>query len=99
MAMAMAIPKRKKSKSQWKGRNGYGGGKNGNGGSTFSSDGKSNGKRKVTFSIFSTKETDSWNKARAKLTNEEYYKRRKTKFCINCGEQGHLFADCTKPKP
>ena len=53
----------------------------------------------MTFSNFSTKETDSWNKARAKLTTEEYYKRRKTKSCINCGEQGHLLADCTKPKP
>ena len=90
---------KKKSKGQWKGRNGNGGGKNGTGGSASASDGKSNGKRKVTFSNFSTKENDSWKKARAKLTTEEYYKRRKTKSCINCGEQDHLFADCTKPKP
>ena len=47
---------KKKSKGKWKGRNGNGGGGRGNGGSTYASEGKSSGKRKVTFS---SKEIDS----------------------------------------
>jgi hypothetical protein len=42
---------------------------------------------------------DSWNKAKDKLTADEYNKRRRTKACINCGEVGHAFSDYPKPKP
>jgi len=42
---------------------------------------------------------DSWNKAKAKLTEDEFKKRRRTNGCINCGVAGHRFPDCPKPKP
>jgi hypothetical protein len=42
---------------------------------------------------------DSWNKAKAKLTEAEFSKRRRTNACINCGEVGHKFSACPKPKP
>jgi hypothetical protein len=54
-------------------------------------------KRKVAFE--KDKPFESWNKAKDKLTEEEYNKRRRTKACINCGEVGHKFSDCPKPKP
>ncbi len=54
-------------------------------------------KRKVAFE--KDKPFESWNKAKAKLTEEEYNKRRRTNACINCGEVGHQFSDCPKPKP
>jgi hypothetical protein len=56
------------------------------------------GKRKVSFSDTNNKGFDQWNKAKSKLTEEEFNKRRRTFACINCGEVGHKFADCTKPK-
>ncbi len=39
--------------------------------------------------ISNSKGYDSWNKAKAKLTADEYNKRRRTNACINCGEIGH----------
>ena len=56
----------------------------------------SSGKRKVSFT---EKPFESWNKAKSKLTEEEYNKRRRTNACINCGDVGHKFSDCPKPKP
>jgi hypothetical protein len=53
-------------------------------------------KRKVSFT---EKPYEAWNKAKSKLTEEEYNKRRRTNACINCGEVGHKFSDCPKPKP
>jgi hypothetical protein len=55
------------------------------------------GKRKVAFE--KDKSFESWNKAKGKLTDDEYNKRRRTNACINCGEVGHKFSDCPKPKP
>jgi hypothetical protein len=46
-----------------------------------------------------SKSYDSWNKAMAKLTKEEFNKRRRTHACINCGEVGHKFSNGPKPKP
>ncbi len=54
-------------------------------------------KRKVAFE--KDKFFDSRNKAKGKLTDDEYNKRRITNACINCGEEGHKFSDCPKPKP
>ncbi len=54
-------------------------------------------KRKVAFE--KDKSFDSWSKAKGKLTDDEYNKRRRTYACINCGEVGHKFSDCPKPKP
>jgi hypothetical protein len=45
------------------------------------------------------KKMDSWIKAKQKLTQAEFQQRIKTGSCINCGEQGHIFEACTKPKP
>ena len=45
------------------------------------------------------KKKDSWLKAKQKLSSAEFQQRRKTGSCINCGEQGHIFEACTKPKP
>jgi hypothetical protein len=45
------------------------------------------------------KDYDSWNRAKAKLTADEYNKRRRINACINCGEVGHKFSACPKPKP
>jgi len=53
-------------------------------------------KRKVSFT---EKPFESLNKAKSKLTEEEYNKRRKTIACINCGEVGRKFSECPKPKP
>ena len=44
------------------------------------------------------KTKDSWRKAKQKLSQAEFQQRIKTSPCINCGEQGHIFAACTKPK-
>ena len=41
----------------------------------------------------------SWIKAKQKLSQAEFQQRIKTCSCINCGEQGHIFEACTKPKP
>ncbi len=54
-------------------------------------------KRKVAFE--KDKSFESWNKAKGKLTDDEYNKRRRTNVCINFGEVGHKFSDCPKPKP
>ena len=54
-------------------------------------------KRKVAFE--KEKSFDYWNKGKGKLTEDEYNKRRRTNACINCGEVGHKFSDCPKPKP
>jgi hypothetical protein len=45
-------------------------------------------KRKVAFT---NKPFESYNKAKSKLNEEEYNKRRRTNACINCGEVGHKF--------
>ena len=42
---------------------------------------------------------DSWNKDKRRLTTDEINKRRNTGACMNCGEVGHMFDDCSKPKP
>jgi hypothetical protein len=46
-----------------------------------------------------SKSYDSWKKAKAKLTEDEFNKRRRTNACINCGEAGYKFSNCPKPKP
>ncbi len=55
-----------------------------------------NSKRKLNFT---DKLFQSWNKAKSKLTEEEYNKRRRTNAHINCGEVEHKFFECPKPKP
>ncbi len=45
------------------------------------------------------KKEDSWLKAKQKLSPAEFQQRMKTSSCIKCGEQGHIFEACTKPKP
>ena len=45
----------------------------------------------------SSKSYDSWNKAKAKLTEDEFNKRHRTNVFINCGEVGHKFSNCPKP--
>ena len=45
------------------------------------------------------KSYDSWNKAKKRLTTNEINKRRNTSASMNCGEVGHVFNDCPKPKP
>ncbi len=45
------------------------------------------------------KKKDSWIKAKQKMSPAEFQQRIKTGSCINCGEQGHIFEACTKPKP
>ena len=48
----------------------------------------------------SSKSYDLWNKAKAKLTDDEFNKSRRTHACINCDEVGHTFYNCpNKPKP
>jgi len=56
---------------------------------------------KFSTSGFKSKSTnyDSWNKTKDKLTADEYNKRRRLNACINCGEVGHIFFECPKPKP
>ena len=46
-----------------------------------------------------SKNYDSWNKAKDKLSTDEYNKCRRKNDCIKCGEVGHKFSDCPKPKP
>ena len=46
-----------------------------------------------------SKSYDSWSKAKAKLTEDEFNKRRRTNACIHCGEVNHKFSNCPKPKP
>ena len=45
------------------------------------------------------KNYDTWNKAKKRLTTDEFNRRRNTDSCMNCGEVGHVFKDCPKPKP
>ncbi len=45
------------------------------------------------------KNYDSWNKAKKRLTPDENNRRRSTGACMNCGEVGHVFKGCPKPKP
>ena len=45
------------------------------------------------------KNCDSWNKAKKRLEPDEISRRRNTCACMNCGEVGHVFKDCPKPKP
>ncbi len=71
-------------------------GASGSKGFTKSAGNDKGSKRKVSFT---EKPYESWNKAKSKLTEEEYNKRRRTNSCINCGEVGHKFSDCPKPKP
>ena len=62
-------------------------------------------KRKVSFT---DKPFESWNKAKSKLTKDEYTKRLITKdeynklrisnACIICGEVEHKLSECNKPK-
>jgi hypothetical protein len=47
----------------------------------------------------SSKSYASWNKTKARLTEDEFNKRRQTNACINCGEDGHKSSNCPKPKP
>ena len=54
-------------------------------------------KRKLTPQ--EQKKKDSWIKATQKLSPVQFQQRIKTGSCINCGEQGHIFEACTKPKP
>ena len=44
------------------------------------------------------KNYDFWNKAKRRLTTDEINRRRNTCACMNCGEVGHIFKDCPKPK-
>jgi hypothetical protein len=38
-----------------------------------------------------SKSHDSWSKAKVKLIDDEFNKRRRTNACINCAEAGHTF--------
>jgi hypothetical protein len=60
-----------------------------------------NSDKKVKYEkiALGSKSYDSWNKAKAKLAEDEFKKRRRTNACINCGEVGHKFSNCPKPKP
>ena len=55
-------------------------------------------KIKYEKAALGSKSYDSWNKAKAKLTKDEFNKRRRTNACINCGDVGHRVSDCPKPK-
>ena len=62
--------------------------------------------KSVTFNKHSKRERtdtnknyDSWNKAKKRLKPDEINRRRNTGACMNCGEVGHVFKDCPKPKP
>ena len=41
----------------------------------------------------------SWNKAKKRLSTDEINRRGNISACMNCGEVGHVFNDCSKPKP
>ncbi len=41
--------------------------------------------------FFTEKLFESWNKAKSRLIEKGYNKRRRSNACINCGEVGHLF--------
>jgi hypothetical protein len=71
-------------------------GASGSGGSTL---GNSAQGQKRKLAPHEQKKKDSWLKAKAKLSSAEFQQRLKTGSCINCGEQGHIFDACTKPKP
>jgi hypothetical protein len=63
--------------------------------------------KSVTFNKHSKRERDdngknyeSWNKAKKRLTlDDEINRRRNISAYMNCGEVGHVFKDCPKPKP
>jgi hypothetical protein len=80
--------------TKWSSKGGASGGASGSSDPKKAFDPK---KRKVAFE--KDKSFESWNKAKGKLTDDEYNKRRRTNACINCGEVGHKFSDCPKPKP
>jgi len=42
---------------------------------------------------------ESGNNAKKRLTTGEINIRRNTSACMNCGKVGHVFNDCPKPKP
>ena len=46
-----------------------------------------------------SKNYDSWNKAKKRVSTDEINRRRNTCACMNCGEVRHAFNDCPKPKP
>jgi hypothetical protein len=46
-----------------------------------------------------SKNYDSWNKAKKRLTPNEINRGRNTGACMNCGEVGHVIKDCPKSKP
>jgi len=54
-----------------------------------------NSKRLVAFI---DKPFESWNKAKSKLSEVDYNKRRRTDACINCGEVRHKSSECTMLK-
>jgi hypothetical protein len=45
-----------------------------------------------------SKSYESWKKAKAKLIDDDFNKCRRTNAYINCGEVGHKFSNCPKPK-
>jgi hypothetical protein len=47
----------------------------------------------------SSKNYDSWNKAKKRSSTDEINIRRNTCACMNCGVVGHVFNGCSKPKP
>ena len=62
--------------------------------------------KSVTFNKYTKRERgdngknyDSWNYAKKRLTPAEINRRRNTGACMNCGEVGHVFKYCPKPKP
>ena len=42
---------------------------------------------------------ESWNRAKKRISPDEFNLRRNTSACMNFGEVGHVFNDCPKPKP
>ncbi len=47
----------------------------------------------------SDKNYDFWNRAKKGMYADEFNRRLDNNACINCGEVGHRFHDCPKPKP
>ena len=68
-------------------------------GSSTSSHGLSSHGQKRKLPPHEQKKKSSWIKAKQKLSSAEFQQRKKTGSCIYCGEQGHIFEACTKPKP